>query len=627
MIMDGLDTLSQVALADQLNLSFDTYSRPPSTQVTEAGRLLPSSESLDDNLNTPVTTSSDVNFNFMNDIEISQQALPITATIEAAVTIPEKLGGNDEIQGEGTSGGMAATTHRISYKGTFTTATTPSSSGGVVCSESGSIANFFSPLISILTQGNITPAAMAQHGQLTVINESEDLGSSLFCTPQNLVDMGVGQGSSNIGDLQMMGSEGQMQGLSQSREQTPTPSITSQPPTPQQKMPSFPSTGPTTPQQVGLGQQGYECQPTPQSTTSLDSPGSVSQVAQLSGFGSPDSTSDPIFNQPLESPEQEEFTPPPPPYTTAISAGFTANKPLAQTSMTAQQQQQPNIGFQSISSGQQQPLMSVPQSLEKMAIHVSEELLYSKTNQSYKWATPGEGQGTLPDFQSLQQVIPFTAPEAIVKTEPMDYVPSSIGTSTFGSPGGQIDSAPSSSAMNILNVPYHQGAGPLKLLPVKSRKYPNRPSKTPPHERPYACPVEACDRRFSRSDELTRHIRIHTGQKPFQCRICMRSFSRSDHLTTHIRTHTGEKPFECDECGRKFARSDEKKRHSKVHLKQKLKKESKSSGTMTTSSNISTLAMPSTTLSASSGSAQMMLSTTSGSSGLLPLVVTPVTTI
>jgi uncharacterized Zn-finger protein len=108
---------------------------------------------------------------------------------------------------------------------------------------------------------------------------------------------------------------------------------------------------------------------------------------------------------------------------------------------------------------------------------------------------------------------------------------------------------------------------------VKPRKYPNRPSKTPVHERPYACPVENCDRRFSRSDELTRHIRIHTGQKPFQCRICMRSFSRSDHLTTHIRTHTGEKPFSCDTCGRKFARSDEKKRHAKVHLKQRIKKE------------------------------------------------------
>uniref|UniRef100_A0A1A8KKF7 Early growth response 2b n=1 Tax=Nothobranchius kuhntae TaxID=321403 RepID=A0A1A8KKF7_NOTKU len=126
----------------------------------------------------------------------------------------------------------------------------------------------------------------------------------------------------------------------------------------------------------------------------------------------------------------------------------------------------------------------------------------------------------------------------------------------------------------------------LPLRPIlRPRKYPNRPSKTPIHERPYPCPAEGCDRRFSRSDELTRHIRIHTGHKPFQCRICMRNFSRSDHLTTHIRTHTGEKPFACDFCGRKFARSDERKRHTKIHLRQKERK----SSTVSSSSSSSVL--------------------------------------
>ncbi|XP_072293618.1 E3 SUMO-protein ligase EGR2-like [Eucyclogobius newberryi] len=146
---------------------------------------------------------------------------------------------------------------------------------------------------------------------------------------------------------------------------------------------------------------------------------------------------------------------------------------------------------------------------------------------------------------------------------------STIRNFTLGAPGTSTE-GPVAPAF-----PSHQS---LPLRPIlRPRKYPNRPSKTPVHQRPYPCPAESCDRRFSRSDELSRHLRIHTGHKPFQCRICMRNFSRSDHLTTHIRTHTGEKPFSCDQCGRKFARSDERRRHMKIHLRQKDKKASSSS--------------------------------------------------
>ncbi|KAM9726304.1 LOW QUALITY PROTEIN: E3 SUMO-protein ligase EGR2-like [Menidia menidia] len=109
---------------------------------------------------------------------------------------------------------------------------------------------------------------------------------------------------------------------------------------------------------------------------------------------------------------------------------------------------------------------------------------------------------------------------------------------------------------------------PLRPIP-RPRKYPGRPGRTPVHQRPFPCPAAGCDRRFSRSDELSRHLRVHTGHKPFQCRVCARSFSRSDHLATHLRTHTGEKPFGCQQCGRRFARSDERRRHLKVHLKER----------------------------------------------------------
>lgn len=100
-------------------------------------------------------------------------------------------------------------------------------------------------------------------------------------------------------------------------------------------------------------------------------------------------------------------------------------------------------------------------------------------------------------------------------------------------------------------------------------------------KRRYIC--NFCDKEFLGGNDLRKHIRIHTDERPFECQhcgqrfrqggclknhiasqhgtsetftcyYCNKTFPIKERLRLHMRLHSGEKPYNCKICFKRFAR-------------------------------------------------------------------------
>lgn len=91
-------------------------------------------------------------------------------------------------------------------------------------------------------------------------------------------------------------------------------------------------------------------------------------------------------------------------------------------------------------------------------------------------------------------------------------------------------------------------------------------------EKPFPCPL--CKKSFTVKSTLDCHLKTHSGEKNYNCHVCNAFFATKGSLKVHMRLHTGSKPFKCPHCELKFRTSGHRKSHISTHFRESARKKS-----------------------------------------------------
>ncbi|XP_031635444.1 zinc finger protein 271-like [Contarinia nasturtii] len=112
---------------------------------------------------------------------------------------------------------------------------------------------------------------------------------------------------------------------------------------------------------------------------------------------------------------------------------------------------------------------------------------------------------------------------------------------------------------NEVEVNQENGAAENVLQSLARKSLPSNPLKMKKHK----CTL--CEYSSNYKGDVNRHMRTHTGERPYRCDICSKESTTMQSLKKHKVTHINEIPFHCRGCFKAFSQMADRDAHEKAY--------------------------------------------------------------